>query len=215
MKRFCQHLSVIPAETGIQETSDFLRIMEDYYHICFREYHENTFHVNPESFLMPLVKRLKPGARILDVGCGSGRDLLWLKQRGFRVIGFERSPGLAELARENSGCEIIKGDFESYDFSKYQVDALILIGTLVHVPHQKISYVLDRLFQVVTPKGHLLVSLKQGKGIKKSADGRIFYLWEDRELRRIFKKQKRRVSEYFVQVSSIAEDDIWLGYVLE
>jgi SAM-dependent methyltransferase len=151
----------------------------------------------------------------LDVGCGSGRDLLWLKQRGFRVIGFERSPGLAELARENSGCEIIKGDFESYDFSKYQVDALILIGTLVHVPHQKISYVLDRLFQVVTPKGHLLVSLKQGKGIKKSADGRIFYLWEDRELRRIFKKQKRRVSEYFVQVSSIAEDDIWLGYVLE
>jgi len=31
------------------------------------------------------------------VGCGSGRDLLWLKNRGFKVIGFERPKGLAEL----------------------------------------------------------------------------------------------------------------------
>jgi len=34
-----------------------------------------------------------------ELGCGSGRDLLWLKNRGFHVIGFERSPGLAELCR--------------------------------------------------------------------------------------------------------------------
>jgi len=39
------------------------------------------------------------------VGCGSGRDLLWMKKQDFDVIGFERSPGLAELARENAGCE--------------------------------------------------------------------------------------------------------------
>jgi cyclopropane fatty-acyl-phospholipid synthase-like methyltransferase len=189
--------------------------MKDYYHTCCRQYHEKTFHVDPESFLMPLVKKLKPGARILDIGCGSGRDLLWMKQRGFRVIGFERSPGLADLARENSGCDIIKGDFDSYDFSQFQVDALILIGALVHVPHEKLSDMLCKVLKAVRPDGHLLVTLKQGKGKKESPDGRIFYLWQDAELRRIFTKLKCRVSEYFVQVSDIAEDDIWLGYVLE
>ena len=187
----------------------------DYYQKCFEEYHERTFHVNPESFLMPLVKKLKPGARILDIGCGSGRDLLWMKQRGFQVIGFERSPGLADLVRKNTGCEIIQGDFESYDFSQFQADALVLIGAMVHVPHEKLSDVLGKVLKAVRPDGHLLVSLKQGKGKKESPDGRIFYLWEDNELRRTFKKLKCRVSEYFVQVSSIGENDIWLGYVLE
>jgi SAM-dependent methyltransferase len=189
--------------------------MQDYYDICFREYHENTFRVNPESFLMPLAKRLKPGARILDIGCGSGRDLLWLKQRGFQVIGFERSPGLAVLARENSGCDIIKGDFEVYDFSEFQIDALILIGALVHVPNEKLSDVFGKVAKAVRPGGHLLVSLKQGKGKKETRDGRIFYLWQDDQLRRIFINQNCCVSEYFVQVSSIADDAVWLGYVLE
>jgi SAM-dependent methyltransferase len=189
--------------------------MQDYYAKCFREYHENTFRVNPESFLMPLAKRLKPGARILDIGCGSGRDLLWLKQRGFQVIGFERSPGLAVLARENSGCDIINGDFELYDFSVFQIDALILIGALVHVPNEKLSDVFGKVVKAVRPGGHLLVSLKQGKGKKETLDGRIFYLWQDDQLRRIFINQNCCVSEYFVQVSSIADDDVWLGYVLE
>ena len=189
--------------------------MKDYYHLNFKEYHKITFHVNPESFLMPLAKRLKPGARILDVGCGSGRNLLWLKLRGFQPTGFERSCGLAELAHKYSGCEIINGDFESYDFSQIRVDALILIGALVHVSHDKVPALLDRLSKAVGPEGHLLLSLKKGKGKKESSDGRIFYLWEDDALRRIFKRQNFLVSEHFVQVSGISEDDIWLGYVLD
>lgn len=86
------------------------------------------------------------------------------------MIGFERSPGLADLARENSGCDIIKGDFESYDFSEFQADALILIGALVHVPHEKLSDVLGKVHEAVRPDGHLLVSLKQGKGKKEDQE---------------------------------------------
>ncbi len=73
------------------------------------------------------------------MGCGSGRDLLWLKERGFKVMGFERSEGLAELARKNSGCEVIEGDFETFDFSPLSFDAVIASGSLVHVPHEKTS----------------------------------------------------------------------------
>lgn len=51
-----------------------------------------------------------------------------VKKRGFDVIGFERSPGLAELARDNAGCEVIEGDFETYDFSSILVDAVMLVG---------------------------------------------------------------------------------------
>ena len=56
--------------------------------------------MDPSSFLQPFASHLAEGSLILDVWCGSGRDLLWLKNRGFKVIGFERSKGLAELARD-------------------------------------------------------------------------------------------------------------------
>jgi len=75
--------------------------MPDFYQENYKSYHEKTFLIDPSSFLEPLARRLPPEAFILDVGCGSGRDLVWMKKRGFEVIGFERSPGLAELAREN------------------------------------------------------------------------------------------------------------------
>ncbi|MBW2612111.1 MAG: methyltransferase domain-containing protein, partial [Deltaproteobacteria bacterium] len=75
---------------------------EDYYQRHFLEYHTQTFNVDPASFLEPLTKYLQPGDRILDVGCGSGRDLLWFKNRGFVATGFERSAGLARLARQNT-----------------------------------------------------------------------------------------------------------------
>jgi SAM-dependent methyltransferase len=76
--------------------------------------------------LLPLAGRLKAGASVLDVGCGSGRDLLWLKSRGFAATGFERSPALAEMARKHARCTVIEGDFARHDFSAFRADVMAL-----------------------------------------------------------------------------------------
>ena len=144
--------------------------------------------IDPSSFLEPLAQRLPSEAFILDGGCGSGRDLLWMKKRGFDVIGFERSPGLAELARKNTGCEIIEGDFETYDFSSILVDAIMAIGSLVHVPHERFSKVFENITSAISDNGSVLITLKEGAGDLKGPDGRIFYLWEDDDAQEWFKK---------------------------
>jgi SAM-dependent methyltransferase len=189
--------------------------MTDYYQKNYKAYHEKTFSIDPTSFLVPLAQRLSADAFILDVGCGSGRDLLWMKNRGFEVIGFERSPGLAELARDNAGCEIIEGDFETYDFTSILADAVMLIGSLVHVPHERFSEVFKNITSAIPKHGSVLITLKEGSGDRTDSDGRIFYLWEDPKARELFDTLGFKVCDFSTSVSKTGSGDVWMSYVLD
>jgi len=189
--------------------------MSDYYQKNYKAYHEKTFSIDPSSFLASLAQRLPPEAFVLDVGCGSGRDLLWMKKRGFDVIGFERSDGLAELARDNVGCEVIQGDFETYDFSSIFVDAIMLVGALVHVPRERFSDVFQNITSAIPENGSVLITLKQGSGNRTDSDGRIFYLWEDSKARVLFDTLKFKVCDVSTSISKTGSGDIWMSYVLD
>lgn len=122
---------------------------------------------------------------------------------------------MVEIAKENTGCEVIEGDFELYNFSRLSVDAIVLVGALVHIPHGKIKKILDRITQALYSHGHLLVSLKEGEGINTDSYSRVFYLWQDKNLRAIFTELGFKVLEFSRQISKIGMDEVWLSYVLE
>ncbi len=75
--------------------------MKDFYEKYHQQYFTDTVAIDPQSFLDPLIALLKPKATILDIGCGSGRDLLWLKNKGYTPTGFERSNSLTEMAQDH------------------------------------------------------------------------------------------------------------------
>ncbi len=189
--------------------------MTDFYQKEYKAYHEKTFSIDPSSFLEPLVIKLPAEAFILDVGCGSGRDLLWMKKQGFEAIGIERSPGLAQLAREEVGCEVIEGDFETYDFSLFLVDAIMLVGALVHVPYERFSKVFENITSAISKHGMVLISLKEGSEVRTDSDGRTFYLWQDQKVRRVFDTLGFAVCDVSKSVSKTGSNDVWMSYVLD
>ncbi len=201
----------------------------EYYAAHYQAYHAETFHVAPWPFLGPFARRLSPGSRVMDIGCGSGRDLLWLKQQGFRVLGLERAPGLVELARRQAECDVIHGDFTLFDFTSIAVDALLMSGALVHVPHAELVSVLARILPALKPRppherardsdpqgetGLIYLSLKEGRGRFKDARGRYFSLWTDADLGRIFKTLGLAVRHFRRAPSADGGGKMWLGYVL-
>ena len=202
--------------------------MPDFYQDNYIAYHEKTFFVDPAPWLEPLADRLEPGARILDVGCGSGRDLAWLKKHGYLVTGFERSKGLAGLARENTGCEVVPGDFRTFDFSGMAMDAVVMTGVLVHLPYPDLPGVFQNIIRALADRpgkpvsGHanhgsaslVSISLKEGDGIYRDSDGRTFYLWQDRELRKIFTGCGFTVLDFRRRPSALNTAETWLGYLL-
>ena len=189
--------------------------MPDVYQKNYKAYHEKTFYIDPTSFLDPLAQRLPPDAFVLDVGCGSGRDLLWMKRRGFEVIGFEQSQGFAELSRDNVGCKVIEGDFETYDFSTILVDAVMLVGALVHVPHERFPKVFENITSAIPENGSVLITLKQGVGDRADSDGRVFYLWEDPKAREVFDTLGFKVCDVSTSISKTGSGEIWMSYVLD
>jgi SAM-dependent methyltransferase len=188
--------------------------MTDFYDISAAEYHERTFRVDPSSFLSLMTARLRAGAFVLDVGCGSGRDLLWLKQRGFAVTGFERSAALAALARKNVGCEVVEGDFTTYDFSPVGADAVILIGALVHVPHGAFPDAVRNIAAALKVDGLILITAKEGAGTSEGRDGRIFCLHQDSDLRALFGQLGFVVLDFARDVSRLGTGEVWLTYLL-
>lgn len=189
--------------------------MNDYYHENYQAFWERTVSIDPSSFLDPFVNVLPAGASILDIGCGSGRDLLWAKNKGFAPTGFEKSPGLAALARNHSGCEVIEGDFETFNFSRLSFDAILASGSFVHIPHARLASAISNVASALAPDGWFYISHKNGSGTKTDDTGRVFYLWQDKELRRLFDELGFWVVYCSIGESVANSKDMWLGYVLK
>ncbi len=188
--------------------------MTDYYDIHAREYYDQTVSADPSGFLSPFIQFLPPQPRILDIGCGSGRDLLWLKQRGFQPTGLERSAFLARLAGKHSGCPVIEGDMEHFDFTIGSWNALMMVGSLVHISHKRFVPVIQKLLSGVASPCVILLTMKAGEGCIRAADGRVFYLWSDAELEESFLRLNLKVATFFRNTSVIGSRESWLGYVL-
>jgi len=188
--------------------------MTDYYEIHADAYYEKTVLADPSAFLSSFVRFLPPHPRILDIGCGSGRDLLWLRQRGYHPTGLERSASLARLAGKTSGCPVIEGDLETFDFSVGAWNAVLLVGSLVHFPHDRLFPVLQKLLAGIVSPGTILLTLKAGDGVVHCPDGRTFYLWNEEMLQKIFAGLSLKTAEFFTNESAIGSGETWLGYVL-
>ncbi|MCK9293755.1 MAG: NUDIX domain-containing protein [Desulfobulbaceae bacterium] len=188
--------------------------LPEFYDINAADYFCATHDLDPESFLAPLATVLSREARILDIGCGSGRDLAWLLRKEFRPTGFELSPTLAQLAREHSGCPVIEGDFFTFDFTALSFDAILMVGSLVHLQHNQLSSVLQRIAGALTSGGFIMLTLKEGDGAGVQSDGRVFTLWRPLTLEQIFIDLGFEIVDSNRQVSRLRQSDVWLGYLL-
>ncbi|HLC90551.1 MAG TPA: class I SAM-dependent methyltransferase [Candidatus Nanoarchaeia archaeon] len=112
-----------------------------------------------------LVKRIGEflaGGRVLDAGCGDGKNALFLEQEGFEVVGFDQSPFALQGLRERfkrAGKEP-KGNYNQCDdlpgFMREEFDALVSYGLFHCLPQYQRVEVHRQLQSSVRPKGYIL-----------------------------------------------------------
>lgn len=102
--------------------------------------------------------------RILDAGCGPGRDSKWFREHGFQVIGVDLSAGmLAEARRRVPDVEFRQADLRSLDFPDGHFDGIWCCASLLHLPRHDVPVVLAS-FRRLLDHGFLYVAVKAGQG---------------------------------------------------
>jgi SAM-dependent methyltransferase len=95
---------------------------------------------------------LPAGARVVDLGCGSGVFTNVLHRRGYKCAGVDLSPNLIAIARANfSGIEFRTGDIERLPFPDGSFDGALLSGVLHHLPER--SRCAAEVFRILRPGG--------------------------------------------------------------
>jgi SAM-dependent methyltransferase len=107
-----------------------------------------------------LLAALGPRAplRILDFGCGPGRDLIALSALGHAVTGLDGTPAFVRMARANSACVVLEQSFFALDLGERAFDGVFANASLFHVPRALLPRVLGQLFQSLVPGGVLFCS---------------------------------------------------------
>jgi SAM-dependent methyltransferase len=103
-----------------------------------------------------------PPFKILDLGCGPGRDLKSFTDLGHIVVGLEGATRFVEMARHYSGCEIWQQDFLRLDLPEEYFDGIFANASLFHVPSVELPRVLKELRSTLKPGGVLFSSNPRG-----------------------------------------------------
>ncbi|NQZ09036.1 MAG: NUDIX domain-containing protein [Algicola sp.] len=121
----------------------------------------------------PFINKLQPGAHILDLGCGSGRDSKAFIDAGFKITAIDNCEPLAKLAAQHIGQAVHQLSFLELDFDR-EFDGIWACASLLHCPKSQMPHVLARVMKALKPGGIAFVSFKWGDLETTDDKGRFF-----------------------------------------
>ncbi len=176
-------------------------------------YSEYNYHKLMQFQLTKFSSMLK-GKRVLDAGCGVGRDVEYFLEDGFEPIGIDASRNMIAESKKN----VPEGKFKVMDFRKMSFkdnsfDGIWCMASLYHISPKELPSVLKEFNRVLGEKGVLYLSVYEGEGevdVEKAEYGE--------EARRIYLYEEKEMSEYLeeagfeVSISEVnsTEDNKWL-----
>lgn len=155
-----------------------------YYNENARAYFDSTVTLDMSNLYGPFLKHLRPGSKVLDAGCGSGRDSLFFKNQGFQVTAFDASKEMVKLASELLDQKVLLMSFEDLSLTE-QYDGIWACASLLHVKKTKLSRVIAELAKHLKDGRVIYISFKYDQE-EDWEGGRYFNCLNEDALKEIF-----------------------------
>ena len=144
----------------------------EYYNKNSKIFYEQTVDVDMESLYQPFLRYLHQNSKILDLGCGSGRDTLAFKNKGYQVEAIDYSEKLVEQSRKLTGIQVRLESFYALE-DQAQYDGVWACASLLHCERNRLLDVIGRILNALKPNGVCYMSFKYGN-TDRNKDGRNF-----------------------------------------
>ena len=186
-----------------------------YYDKNARAYYDTTVSLDMGAIYQPFLKYLTHGSKVLDAGCGSGRDSLFFKKAGFEVTAFDSSEEMTKLSSMLLCQEVLWMSFEDMNLSD-QYDGIWACASLLHVDRTKLVSVISELGSKLRDGGVFFMSFKYGNK-EYWEDGRYFNCMDQDMFRTIIRQiPKLRVEKLCISIDvrQNRENECWLNAYL-
>ena len=170
----------------------------DYYDQNAQEYYERTVDADLAEIREYFLGFLRRDARILDFGCGSGRNALQEKrdfshemfryakafaEAGRTVEALDGSQELCRIASEYLGMDVRNTMFQDFEETE-AYDGLWACASILHLTYEEIMDVMKRIHGALKPQGVFYTTFKYGT-FEGERDGRYYTDFEEKKMERL------------------------------
>jgi ubiquinone/menaquinone biosynthesis C-methylase UbiE len=139
------------------------------------------------------LKRMSPSGRIIDMGCGWGKDARIFSDLGYKVTGIDLSQELLNIARKTSpNSEFIQADFSELPYQDQTFEGLWASASLLHAETKgQVPKILNEWHRVLRTNGGVYIAVKKGTGEEDLKDKRYegvikhYCYFEENEIKKI------------------------------
>lgn len=118
--------------------------------------------------LLPLLQQLLESVgelgRILDVGCGTGREMAWFESHGFEVCGIDSSIGMLTYARGRVKGDLLAMTMTAMALRTASFDRVWCCASLLHLPKSAADRAISEIHRVLRAQGMLVLVVQEGTG---------------------------------------------------
>jgi 2-polyprenyl-3-methyl-5-hydroxy-6-metoxy-1,4-benzoquinol methylase len=186
---------------------------KNFYKKNFLEYFNYTLNINNSIRINKITKIIPKNGTVLDVGCGSGRDVISLRKKQIEAYGFDDCKELIELAKKEGSKDWFEvKNFENFNNDK-KYDLIMANASLLHLAKSDFNSTIDKLLKGLKNNGILMFALKEGLGSNYSECGRYFSYYQKDEIFNLMKKKEVVLHDFYKDVDEMNRNNtIWLNF---
>lgn len=187
-----------------------------YYNENIQKFVANTIDVTFDDTQNRFLNRLDKGAKILDFGCGAGRDTKYFLTQGYHVDAIDGSEKLCRYASQFTGIRVKQMLFQDLaETNKY--DGIWACSSILHLNKSTLEEVFNKMVAALKKEGIIYTSFKYGY-FEGERNGRYFTDFTESEFIQFLKKiDGITLEEYWItsDVRPDRSDEKWLNLILQ